>query len=259
MRSQDERWPAAALAAGLVALAALLGCGGEPGVAGKSATAFREAQKKGETFAGGEHANEHGAMTPGEEHEMPGEKGMAGMDHSGMAHGGKAGMAGMAGMPGMGHAGTTHGGMQGMAGMDHSRMAQGGQGGMAGMDHSRMTQGSQGSMPGMEHSAVPSATLPPAPVAVLPEQPARTLRPDPLDAPAATSVLDAQRAAEMAEGMAGMTGGGHGGHGSGTYRQVDAGREPAAGEGSESVQPPSAEPHQHDHQAPRPPAERRQG
>jgi hypothetical protein len=79
-----------------------------------------------------------------------------------------------------------------------------------------------------------------------PGQPAKTLSPDPLDAPAATSVADAQRSAEMAEEMSGGGGpGGHGGdggheghegHGAGTYRQVDAGR------GTEA---PGHEPHRH--------------
>lgn len=84
--------------------------------------------------------------------------------------------------------------------------------------------------------------------AVSPGQPAKTLSPDPLDAPAPTSVLEAQRSAEMAEGD-------HGGHGTGTYRQVDAGRGPRAYEGSEP-QPPGAEPHQHD---PAPPASGHEG
>jgi hypothetical protein len=68
-------------------------------------------------------------------------------------------------------------------------------------------------------------------------QPAATLKPDELDAPAATSVADAQRAVEIAEEMsgAGSAGahegpGGHEGHGSGTYVHIDAGRETAAQE-----------------------------
>jgi len=64
---------------------------------------------------------------------------------------------------------------------------------------------------------------------VSPGQPAATLRPDALDAPAATSVADARRAAEMSEGMKGM-----GGHGGGTYRQVDAGRGPEAEAGKDA-------------------------
>jgi hypothetical protein len=64
-------------------------------------------------------------------------------------------------------------------------------------------------------------------------QPAATLKPDAFDAPAATSVADAQRSAEMAEEMKGASGhGGHGGHGGGTYVHADAGREEAAQEES---------------------------
>lgn len=84
----------------------------------------------------------------------------------------------------------------------------------------------------------PSEESPSESVAVPPGQPAKTLSPDALDAPAATSVADAQRSAEMAEEMSGGGGhgdhsghGGHGdhsGHGSSTYLQTDAGREPAA-------------------------------
>lgn len=82
-----------------------------------------------------------------------------------------------------------------------------------------------------------AAATPPSP-----GQPARTLRPDALDAPAATSVQEAQRSAEMAEEMTG-----HGGHGAGAYRQVDAGRGPGAHEGSEP-QAPGAGAHQgHEH------------
>lgn len=87
------------------------------------------------------------------------------------------------------------------------------------------------------------------PQAVPSGQPAATLRPDALDAPAATSVTDAQRSAEMAEEMTGGDHGGHGGHGghgAGTYTHVDAGRGPGAYDGSEE-QTPGAGPHHHGH------------
>ena len=94
----------------------------------------------------------------------------------------------------------------------------------SGHDHGAMDHGE------MDHAAAPE-TVPPG-------QPAKTLSPDPLDAPATTSVQDAQRSAEMAEEMSGGGGheghghGGHGGHGTtGTYRQTDAGREPETHEG----------------------------
>lgn len=129
MLGNHRRRPAPALAAALVALLALAGCGKAPNAASQSAVAFREAQRTGEAVA-----------APG----------------------------------------------------------------------------------------VPS-----------PGQPARTLSSDPLDSPAATSVLDARRAAEMAEGMAGMSG--MGGHGGGTYRQADAGREPDAHEGAGKQAPGAAQ------------------
>jgi hypothetical protein len=90
--------------------------------------------------------------------------------------------------------------------------------------------GEQGHEHGHEHAghapaaaeAPPEASAP-APVAVPSEQPAKTLQPDALDAPAATSVVEAQRSAEMSRAMAGGHGG-HGGHGVRRYRHVDAGR-----------------------------------
>jgi Heavy metal binding domain len=98
-------------------------------------------------------------------------------------------------------------------------------------DHAMAEEGHDHSA--MDHGAM-SATVPPG-------QPAKTLSPDALDAPAETSVQDAQRSAEMAEEMSGGGGheghgdhsghgaqGGHAGHGTGTYRQTDAGREPMA-------------------------------
>lgn len=57
------------------------------------------------------------------------------------------------------------------------------------------------------------------------------LKADALDAPAATSVEDARRSAEMAEEMRGAGGHeGHGMHGGGTYVHADAGRETTARE-----------------------------
>jgi hypothetical protein len=223
---KHRRVPAAALAVGLIALAALLGCGREENVASKSAAAFEEARKRGETFGGDGHAHGHGATSSDGEHEMPGiaqESGgaagmaMEGMDHSGMAmgkeHSGKA-------MQGMDHSGMA-------MGKEHSGKA------MEGMDHSEMAMGKDQSgkaMEGMDHSGMAMGGAKPStePVAVATGQPAITLRPDALDSPAPTSVQDAQRSAEMAEGMGGMEGmaemAGHGGHGEGTYRHVDAGR-----------------------------------
>jgi len=206
-KSKSKNRPAAVLASGLVALA---GCGKDPSVASRSAAAFREAHKKGATFEGaaGSHGG-HSASTPGE-----GEAGMAGM---------KMGGEDQAGMAGMKMGGKDQGGMAGM------KMGGKDQGGMAGMK-----------MGGKNPAAGPPAVA--APVAASPGQPARTLSSDPLDSPAATSVLDAQRSAAMAEEMSGGTSGmsgmnGMGGHETGTYRQVDAGRGLGAHEGSEKRPP----------------------
>ena len=99
-------------------------------------------------------------------------------------------------------------------------------------------------MEGKKSSAEPPTVA--EPVSASPGQPAKTLSSDPLDSPAATSVLEARRSAEMAQEMSG----GMGDMG-GTYRQVDAGRGLGAYEGSEK-QPLGAGPHQHG-QVPPPP------
>jgi hypothetical protein len=278
MFGNHKRWPAAALAGALVALVALAGCSKDPSVASKSAAAFREAQKRGETFEDAAGSHGHGALTPGESQGHSGmamegqDKGsMAGMKMGGKGQGGMAGMpgmkmggkgqGGMAGMPGMKMGGKDQSGMAGMPGMkmggkDQSGMAgtpgmkmggkdQSGMAGMPGMKMGGKDQSGMAGMPGMKMGGKNPSAGPPAvaaPVAASPGQPARTLSSDPLDSPAATSVLDARRSAAMAEEMSGgmgdMSGMG------GTYRQVDAGRGPEAYEGSEK-QTPGAGPHQH--------------
>src|SRR5688572_27169713 len=100
MFGNDRRWPAAAMAGGLVALAVLMGCGGDQSDASKSAAAFQEAQKKGETFEGSEHSHGHGAVTPGRANPEEGAPGHdhgeaeAAPDHSAMGHGAEAHGAG---------------------------------------------------------------------------------------------------------------------------------------------------------------------
>lgn len=277
------------MAGGLVLLAALLGCGGEPSVASKSAEALREAQKKGETPGGDGHGHGHGATTPGGTHSESEAAGAAhGEEHSaGHDHGAAEAPAGGGGHAGHGHKAPAGEPAPGRA--EHG--AHGGHGAAAaephGGDHAE--HGRSAASPGVSapegqeetdhagqhaghgtappqfpssdpqahdehagHSAsggeMPSVATAPAPVAVAPEQPAKTLQPDALDAPAATSVIDAQRSAEMAQGMAGGHGG-HGGHGVGRYRHVDVGRGPEAY--LEEDQPPGAgsgnESPQHDH------------
>jgi len=187
-----------------IALVALLG-GGRRTVASRSAAAFEEVQRKGIPFGEAEHGG-HGAVSPG---------------------GGPAAAAGHAGME-MPAQGKT-----GMAG--HAGMEMPGQGKTAMPGHAGMQMPDQGktAMPGhaMEGDA-PHEPLAKAAVA-RPGQPAATLDPDPLDAPAATSQMDAKRSAEMAASMGsgGMT------HGMGSYSQLDAGRE------SVPTEQPMAAPH----------------
>ena len=93
-------------------------------------------------------------------------------------------------------------------------------GGMAGMDHSKMKQGEgmAGTSMGDPITAAIVADKSAAPTA---GKPAAILSPDPLDAPAATAVEDAQRSKQMNEAMAageGMT------MSHGSYVQKDAGR-----------------------------------
>jgi heavy metal-binding protein len=265
MLGKQRRLPAAAFAGGLAAFVALAGCGGEQSVASRSAAAFREAQKKGETFEdtghshGGhaaadasagaadhaDHAN-HEAATPGHDHGGAG----ASPDHSAMGQGSQA-HAGHAGMDhGQSHQGHTEPGKA--MGQDERSSHTG----HAAMSPQAPPAGAQAPSGGHEghtghspaHEGMEPATAVAAPKAAAPGQPAGTLKPDALDAPAATSVADAQRSAEIAEEMSGAgsqgarggheghggqgSPGGHSGHGSGTYVHVDAGRETAAQEES---------------------------
>lgn len=238
--SGNRTWPAAALAAGLVALAA---CGGEPSVASKSAAAFEKAQKEGRTFSGEGHSHggDHGhGAAPSEGPQPP----ATGGEHQHAGHG--TAEAPAAGHEGMDH--SAHGSAAGEPPADHSSMDHGAHAGhaprpsgsarqeAAGAGHE--SHAGHGAPPAQApaedhsghagHSAAAGGTPSPA-APELPAQPASILKPDPLDAPAATSVADAQRSEEMNQGGHG----GHGGHGSGDYRHVDAGRGPEADEGSE--------------------------
>ena len=155
------------------------------------------------TAGAGQHEGDHSAM----DHRRSTASSRGGMPrgHEDSGHAGHSGDAGQAGHAGHGTA---------------SPQAPGASAPPQGADHT----GHAGHPAGKES---PTSASSPAPVAVPPEQPAKTLQPDALDAPAATSVVDAQRSAEMARGMAGGHGG-HGGHGVVRYRHVDAGRGPEA-------------------------------
>jgi hypothetical protein len=266
--SGNRKWIMPALA-GLVAL---IGCGGEPSVASKSAAAFEEAQKRGETFGGEGHAHggDHGhGAAPSESPQQP----AAGGEHRQHAGHGAA-EAPAAGHEGMDH--SAHGSASGERPADHSAMEHGTgahaghaprqsgstRAGAAGAGHEgHAGHGAPAAQAPADHSghaapadpsghaghSAPAGGTPSPTAPELPAQPAGILRPDPLDAPAATSVADAQRSEEMNQEMSGGHGG-HGGHGAGTYRQIDAGRGPGAYEGSEP-QTPGAGPQHHDHGA----------
>ena len=261
MFGSKRRLPAAVLAGGLAAFVAMAGCGGEQSIASKSAAAFREAQKKGETFEDASHSHGHGAMTPGGPGGRRSEAGAstAAADHANHANPEEA-------PPGHGHSAMGHGSQAhaGHAGMDHGQSHQrhAEPGRTAGQDEHAGHEGQAGQTGHTGHAAMPPqapsaggqapsgghaghsparggmapGTSVAASETVPPGQPAKTLNPDELDAPAATSVADAQRSAEIAEEMTGTTsaGGheGHAGHGGGTYVHVDAGRETGAPEGA---------------------------
>ena len=242
------------LVAALSSLALAASCGGKQTVASKSAAAYQEARAKGLPVEGGghgDHGMSGGGAMRGMEHsttkrdsaEMDHshvDKGeMAGMDHSKMQHGSAAMDHSMkrSGVAGMSHSQMQHGGM---AGMDHSRAQHGS---MAGMDHSK-TQ--HGGMTGMDHSKTQEGMSmgDPATAAIVadksaqptPGEPAAHLSPDPVDAPAATAVEDAERSAQMNEAMSSGDGMMMMSHG--MYVHRDAGRSEAAPQ----------QPMHHDHQ-----------
>jgi hypothetical protein len=282
----NKKLQAVALAGGLAVLAALAGCSREPG-AGQSAAAPRETREKGETSASAGHSHDHGAHDHGaHDHGAATPVGAApeaAHDHSAMGHGNGAHAEGHAPRPGEsaaqhpaghgGHAGMDHGKSQ--AGMDHGKGhaapertagaaeqdEHAGHGATSPQAPPAGSQPSSGAHAGHAGHAgpapaqgtgamAPQTAVAAAPVAVPPGQPAATLRPDALDAPAATSVTDAQRSGEIAAEMTGgghgghRGHGGHGGHGGGMYTHVDAGRAPEAGA---EPRAPAAEPHHHDH------------
>jgi Heavy metal binding domain len=249
--SGNKRWPTVALAGVLVALSALAGCGREQSADGRSPAASREIPDTA-PGAGAAHHAQHGEAAPGHDHGGPGTPSPvhSAARHGSGAHAGHAPQRGAAPQPGghTGHAGMDHG--KGHAAPERTAAGHDEHAGHAAMSPQAPPAGGQPSSDSHAGHAPAQGTMTPttavaAPVAVPPGQPAATLRPDALDAPAATSVTDARRSAEMAEEMSGGGGhGGHGGHGAGTYRHVDAGRGPGAYEGSED-HVPGAGAHQH--------------
>lgn len=206
------------------------GCGGNDTMASKSAAAFEEAKRKGVSLSG----SAHGGHAVGTAHDqgssdhskMPG---MSGSGTSGMDHSKMAGTSGSS-MKGMDHSKMAGMSGSGMKGMDHSKMPGMSGSSMSGMDHSKMPGTSGSSMKGMDHSKTPamsgmqhgSMSGMSQSEQALPDEPAATLSPDPLDAPAQTSVIEAERSAGMAAMMAS---GEHGIMSHGNYVHQDAGRE----------------------------------
>jgi hypothetical protein len=208
----NKRWPAAALAAGL-----LIGCGKEPSTASKSAEHEHGAQAE-ETEGHESHAGHEGHQMPkaapgastGHQHGTTHETHEAHEGHSAPAKGSAVDHSTM------GHGAEKHAGHAPRPGAPAE----------AGHDHSGHSQpapapAAQPAAPAHDHSghsqpAQPAAPAP-EPEAPSPGQPAETLSPDALDSPATTSVQDAQRAQAMAQG------GSHAGH-AGTYTHVDVGR-----------------------------------
>jgi hypothetical protein len=218
---------------GMAGVLLLAACGGRETTASKSAAAYREAQAKGVAVTGGhEHGGHdaapavdhsahagmdhstHAAMDHGA-HEAMDHSAHAAMDHSAhkaMDHSTHAAMDHSA------HTAVDHSNHATMT-MDHS--------GHAAMDHSAMTSTDHAAMgPGtaanahagheqasapaaapqahaghgaMQHAPAPAPVPQPAAPRSSAEmarmQPAATLQPDDFDAPAATSVSEAQRAA----------------------------------------------------------------
>ena len=98
-------------------------------------------------------------------------------------------------------------------------------------------------MGAMAHGAHAQPLAPPPSAALIapPGAPTAALSPDPVDAPALTSVADARRAAEAGIEMGGMAGL----HGTSGYRQQDPGRAPGSA-------PPQPTPPAHSHATPPP-------
>lgn len=204
------------LAAALIA-ALTFGGGAKRTVASRSAAAFREAQRRGELTG-----------------EMSGKGGMAGHGMAQTEPPSPAGRGGQREAPAGGHAGMQHGGAA-------APPAGSPAGGHAGMQQGGATAAGTPSDPMAGAPVVP----PPQPKAAEASQgqPAGTLRPDPLDQPVETSVVEARRSAEMNQEM----GGGQGmQHGMSSYRQLDAGRDssaPVQGEGSVAPGSPTSPDH----------------
>jgi hypothetical protein len=245
--------------AGVTAILAIaIGCGGKQSTATKSAAAFDEAVKKGESPGTAEAHGGHGAASTGGKsgHEAaappPGgsDGSMAGMNRSKTP-----GIAGIdhSAMPNMGRSSAAGTKPSRVAGKDHSTMRRSGapssksakQSPMTGTDHSGMrgmdrgvtrptgsaAAGTAHTHAGLGHDMAamvqPSQTSQTtAPAALTPELPAAVAQPGQPSTVLRPDSLDtpAPTAVMDATRAAEMAGGGHA-MSHGTYRQVDAGRD----------------------------------
>jgi len=228
--------------ASLVALAfVLVACGGHETTASRSAAAYDEAQRKGTPV---EKSAAHGGhAAPATEKQASTSAADPHAEHRVSAPSTNSNPAGMHHV----HAASKH---PPTAGMDHSRMAGEDHGQKAGSgSHEQHAPAGVGhpELPGhsnpadADHAAMGHGAPMPPPVpepsaaSAQPGQPAATLRADEIDAPAETSLRDAERAAAMSKEMAGRHGMEHGT----PYRQLDAGRDSAS---------PTPRPSPHRHQ-----------
>ena len=222
----------------ILTAAAFLGCGDHETMASRSARGFREAQSRGERFAGEGHAHGHDAAPAADARDQghPGTTGAeTGEPH--VEHGQAEEVQGMT-EPGAGGTGDH---AQGAA-AEHGKHGHPEQPQADPPAHARSgaPQHATSSMRGHQRPESPAAApgshahggdaamSPPlvSSVSAPAGAPAIALAPDAVDAPAATSVAEALRAAETGSTMGGMKG--THAHGATGYRQRDAGRAPAA-------------------------------
>jgi hypothetical protein len=230
-------WQPAALASVIPLIAATMACGRHQTVASRSAAAYDEAQRRGIPIQRGEG---HGAHGPASDDQGHGPEATAAPNDPGAGHGPPDTSHGHP--PSSGQAKHPAPGPGGMSATDHPRATGSAASGHGA--HSAPGPGAPPSKPGEPHAGAMSPPPSEKPAAMAPAgSPSATLRPDELDQPASTSLLDAERSGAMAREMSG----GHGmPHGT-PYQQMDAGRDNPA---------PAAAPGGHEHNQQQPPPTR---
>jgi hypothetical protein len=236
-------------AASLIALAFVgVACGRQETTASRSAAAYDEAQRKGTPLDKG--AGHGGHAVPAGEKQAEAVPADSHAQH---------------GAPAASSNAATHSDHSRMPGMDHRpKPGSGGHGphvatgvqdsDKAGMQHSKPAA--------TDHAAMGHGTPPPpSPEAAVASaqagQPAATLKADDIDAPAATSLREAERASALAREMPG----GHMQHGT-PYKQLDAGRgdDPKPAEDPHAMhRPPAPRPSPSPTPTPKPSPHRHEG